>query len=99
MKNKLKELFLSKILLAIKKPIDISSYSLIRSGTGSWANKIYWKGKAVEHSKVSITIKLNNDTNAVKDSIDAMEEIITDGSKTEIDFGQTIKTEKGTKGW
>lgn len=99
MQQKLKELFMSKINLAGKKPIDISSYTLIRAGTGSWNNKIYWKGKLKEKSIASIIVNLNNDIDTVKLAINAMEEIITIGSRTEIDFGQKIKTEKGKIGW
>ncbi len=99
MKNKLKELFMAKILASNKKQNDISSYSMIRTGTGSWNNKIYWKVQGQKKVQVSIIIKLNNDIETVKEAINAMEEIIYDGTKTEIDFEQKTKKTQGESGW
>ena len=97
MKQKLVDLFMSKIEESAKTPPDISSYSLIRTGTGSWSIKIYWKGKAKLKVQTSIVVKLNNDIKATKSAIDAMEQIIEDGTMVEIDFGQKIKKERGNQ--
>jgi len=99
MKHKLKELFMAKILASNKKQNDISSYAMVRTGTGSWTNKIYWKVQGKKKVQVSIVIKLNNDIETIKNAIDAMEEIIYDGTKTEIDFEQKTKREQGESGW
>jgi len=98
MKQKLLDLFMSKIKESVKTEQDVSSYSLIRTGTGLWTMKIYWKGKAKSQIQASIVIRLNNDISATKLAIDAMEKIIENGTKTEIDFGQKAKKERGT-GW
>jgi len=98
MKQKLMDLFMSKIVESAKTPQEVSSYSLIRTGTGSWSMKIYWKGKAKSKVQASIVIKLNNDIEATIASIHAMEQIIENGTKVDIDFGQKAKKERGT-GW
>ena len=89
---------MSKLEESAKTPQEISSYSLIRTGTGSWSMKIYWKGKSKSKVQASIVVKLNNDIDATVSAIHAMESIIENGTKADIDFGQKAKKERGT-GW
>ena len=97
MEEKLKELFISKMKSSHKKEADVSSYTIIRSGTGLFTMKIYWKGKAKSQTETSINIRLNNNIESSFSAIKAMESIINDGSMAEIDFEQKIKTQKDAK--
>lgn len=99
MEKKLKELFMLKIKASNKKEEDVSSYTIVRAGTGLFTMKIYWKGKSEKKSQTFINVKLNNDIEAMYNAAKAMESIILDGSLADIDFEQKTKTKKGDGSW